>query len=86
MTTHPNRSRKQTLQQALRLERAGQLKIAECGLAGCPAGGWAETQQAMRRIADELPRSDERSYSVHDLVDALYSVDHADRYRYRFAE
>ena len=85
MTNHPSRSRKQTLQQALRLERAGKLKIAECGLAGCPTGGWAETQQAMRRIADELPRADERSYSLHDLISSLYSVDHAGRYVYRAA-
>ena len=45
----------------------------------------AQREQAMRRIADELPRADERSYSLHDLINSLYSVDHADWYVYRAA-
>jgi hypothetical protein len=53
------------------------------GLDGCPVGGWPETQQAMQRLCDELPHRSERTYSVSDVVDALYTVDHADRYRIR---
>jgi len=78
-TTSP--ARKQTLKQAVKLALAGDLPVMRCGLAGCPVGGWAETQQAMTRIADELPR--ERGYKLEDLIDALYTVDSAGRYEVR---
>lgn len=53
------------------------------GLVGCPVGGWGETDQAMRRIADELPIKSARNYVVRDLVEAAMVVDHADRYQWR---
>lgn len=78
MTT-TTRTRRTTLRDALRSQRLV-AAIHRCGLAGCPEGGWPETQQAMRRIADELPLRDTRAYRVHDVVDALYAIDHAGRY------
>ena len=53
------------------------------GLVGCPVGGWGETAQAMRRIADESPRLAEREWSVDDLVSRVLVPDYADRYRWR---
>lgn len=53
-------------------------RIRRCGLDGCPQGGWPETAQAIRRIDDEIPRG----VGVGDVIDALYRVDHAGRYRY----
>lgn len=53
------------------------------GLVGCPAGGWPETAQAKRAIADELPMRAERSYTVDDLIDAVLTTDHAGRYQWR---
>jgi len=54
-----------------------------CGLDGCPVGGWGETQQALRQLAEDLPLKSERTYSVQQVVDALYDVDSAGRYRVR---
>jgi hypothetical protein len=73
--------RKQTLKQAVAAVRAGKI-VLRCGLDGCPVGGWPETEQAKLRLAEELPRRSERSYSVDDLISALYVVDFAGRYRY----
>lgn len=50
-------------------------------LTGCPAGGWSETSQAIARIRDALPLSVARAYSIWQLIDALYRVDHAGRYQ-----
>jgi hypothetical protein len=76
---------KQSLTQALALFRSGKglQGITRCGLAGCPVGGWPETEQAKRRIADELPPRAMRSYTVDDVVGELYSVNHANRYEYQ---
>lgn len=75
-------SRRQSLQAAVRAAKSGALRgVYRCGLSGCPEGGWAETAQAIRRIADELPRK--RSYTVGALIARLYRVDHAGRYRVR---
>lgn len=59
------------------------IRVALNGLAGCPAGGWAETDQAMRRIADALPAKAQRSYTLYQLVAAAMRLDHADRYQWR---
>lgn len=53
------------------------LRSAILGLDGCPVGGWAETAQAMSRIRDELPEG----YRLSDVLRALTTLDHADRYR-----
>lgn len=74
--------RKQSLDAAVRAVREGRIRLT-CGLAGCPEGGWPETQQAMRRLAEELPMRDARSYHVSDLVYRIYEVDSAGRYRVR---
>lgn len=78
---------KQTLKQALHLGHFGEsrgLALALHALDGCPVGGWGETAQARRQIAEELPRRIDRSYTLDDFVDAAYEVDHADRYRAKF--
>jgi hypothetical protein len=48
--------------------------VHRCGLAGCPEGGWGETEAAKGRIFDELPFKDERAFTVHEVVDALFVV------------
>lgn len=55
----------------------GTLRRAIRGIDGCPFGGWAETVQAVRRIEDELPAG----YTVADVLRAVTTRDHADRYR-----
>jgi hypothetical protein len=76
------KTRNQSLAGGVRLFHAGRLGAAHrCGLDGCPVGGWPETEQAIRRLADELPAA--RSYSTSALIDAVYLVDHAGRYRTR---
>lgn len=75
---------KKTRRESLRTRLA---KIARdgvnCGLDGCPVGGWAETRQAIARLVDDLPFPAERNYTVHQIIDALYTIDHADRYQIR---
>lgn len=44
------------------------------GLSGCPEGGWPETRQARQRILESLPYEDRRTYTVDQLIDALYFV------------
>lgn len=79
------KTRKQSLAQAIRLVRSGRglHGVTRCGLAGCPVGGWPETVQAISRMDDELPFRAERSYTVYDLIEALYEEDHTGRYVYR---
>jgi len=48
-----------------------------CGLDGCPVGGWAETEQARRRLAEALPYN----ISVRDFVGVAYIEDATGRYR-----
>ena len=64
-------------------KEANRAAVRRCGLAGCPEGGWAETDQAWRRITEELPFRDERAFTVAEVVDALYLVDEGGRYRLR---
>lgn len=87
MTKTTSRTRKQSLRQAIQLIRSGRglQEVTRCGIGGCPVGGWAETEQAMRRVSEELPLRSERSYSVDELISALYYVDAAGRYQYREA-
>jgi hypothetical protein len=77
--------RRQTLKQMIsqiKTGRAVNVARALSSLEGCPDGGWAETDQAMRRLVDELPRRAERSYTLAELVTATCSVDEATgRYR-----
>ena len=53
------------------------------GLCGCPAGGWPQTDQAMRQLRDNLPRAVDRSYTLYELIDYALYVNHADRYEWR---
>jgi hypothetical protein len=52
-------------------------------LEGCPAGGWPQTRQALRRISEELPRREERSYEREDFIESCFDLDVAERYRRR---
>lgn len=70
----------ETLNQRLAIIRRDGLR---CGLGGCPLGGWPETRQALLRLEDDLPRREHRDYTIWQLVDSLYEVDHAGRYRRR---
>lgn len=77
MTTTQKR---ETLDQRLSIIRRDGLI---CGLGGCPIGDWPETRQALARLRDDLPDRDRRDYTLHELVEALYRVDCAGRYRWR---
>ena len=74
------KTKKETLQTCVRKFRSGERRAC---LDGCPVGGWGETAQARSRMREELPPRDERDYVLSDVVEALYTIDHADRYRYR---
>ena len=50
-------------------------------LHGCPIGAWGETDQAMRAIVAELPIAALRRYHVITLINALFTIDAAERYR-----
>lgn len=65
--------RKIGLKKWLRSEK-NRKAVRICGLAGCPEGGWGETEQAKLRIRDMLPNRDERSFTVDDVIDAMYRV------------
>ena len=75
MRTH----RRESLHQRLRLIRSG--RASASGLEGCPVGGWPETQQGMRSIREDIPVRAARTYTIHQLVDAIYTVDASGRYR-----
>lgn len=66
-----------TLEQAL---AAPQVRRMLRELDGCPVGGWPQTTQAIRQLADEIPRG---GPCVRDVIDAAMIEDHADRYRLR---
>lgn len=72
------RIRKISLKDWLRSEKNQEL-VRKCGLAGCPVGGWPQTAQAIRRIQDEIPHSEQRTFSVYSVINALYRVEN-DRY------
>lgn len=50
-------------------------------LDGAPVGGWGETEQGRHEVAEALPQEAGRDFSIGEFVDAMYYVDHADRYR-----
>lgn len=69
----------QTLRQAiLAIETNDTHEARFCGLTGCPAGGWPETKQAVARLSDAMPN--DRAYTIAELIDCLYTLDHAERY------
>ena len=71
-----------TLSQAVKAAtRMRALDRALNQLEGCPVGCWPETEQAKRAIAAELPILALRRFHVFHLIDALFVVDAADRYR-----
>lgn len=72
----------QTLSSAVQAVTSGRFKS---GLDGLPIGGWPETQRAIRQLTDELPLRCERSYTVSDLIAALYHTS-GDRYVSRARE
>jgi hypothetical protein len=72
--------RRESLRECLAKIKSGRRKDMS-GLDGCPEGGWPETRQAIDRLAEILPQSANRTYSLWDVVRALYTVDHAGRYR-----
>jgi hypothetical protein len=69
-----------TLQQAVLAYQRGEL-IG--GLAGCPEGGWGDTQQARQQLLEQLPLRQLRSYTLEQLIDAVYYVDSCGKYRAR---
>lgn len=76
----------QTLIQAVHLATSGKSRdMARAALAldGLPVGGWGETAQAMRQIADYLPMRSCRSYTVGHFVEAIYAASGPDCGRYR---
>lgn len=71
-----------TLRQAIKAANIDRnLDRALNSLHGCPVGAWGETEQAKRAIAAELPPLGLRRYHVFALIDALFVIDAADRYR-----
>ena len=77
---------KQNLKTALTLATKGvrPYSFLSTALDGCPVGGWPQTEQAMRLIADELPAAAARDYTINQFVDAAYEIDRStDRYRTR---
>ena len=76
-TTQATKSAKQTLRSALHLIRSGKsstlVRAANC-LDGLPIGGWPETEQARRRLIEDLPGTWDRDYAASDLIAALYDV------------
>jgi hypothetical protein len=74
--------KKESLNQRIAKIRKGEFTL-RCGLDGCPEGGWPETQQAISRLAEDLPHRSERSYTTSELIGAVYEIDHAGRYRIR---
>lgn len=75
----------QTLTQAIFVARKPGtcLHRAINGLVGCPIGGWGETDQARRRVVDELPRRSERDWTASQLIEAVLDEDYAGRYAWR---
>ena len=77
-------SGRQSLRSALAaVRRGGEISRAVNGLAGCPLGGWAETQQARAAIVEALPLRIDRAYTVDDLIAACLREGHAGRYEWR---
>lgn len=70
-----------TLKQALHLDTPN-LNRARVALAGLPEGGWPETVQAEREIADALPLRDQRAFSLGDFIGAAYVTNKSTLYRF----
>jgi hypothetical protein len=51
-------------------------------LAGCPVGGWPETQQAMTAVSEAIPDARSRAWSREQLLDKVMIKDHADRWQW----
>ena len=85
VAAHPPRRRQQlsTMLRLIRTGRAVPVVRALNGLVGCPEGGWAETEQAWRRLQEELPEREHRSYTPGALVDACLQMDSAGRYEWQ---
>ena len=66
-----------------KIRRGDRATIGTWSLIGCPSGGWGETAQARQQVADTLPARSDRSYTVSELISALYVLDHAGRYQPR---
>lgn len=76
--------KKQSLTAAVMSALTGRSDVLRCGLEGLPnLFSEGKTEQALLRIYDKVPRFSARSYSVDQLVAALYYLDAADRYRLR---
>jgi hypothetical protein len=74
------KSRRESLRDRLRIiERDGLLG----GLGGLPVGDWPETRQAKSRMIDGLPNRCDRTYTIGDLIDALYIETASGRYARR---
>jgi hypothetical protein len=66
---------KQTLKQALHLLTSGKsdaLVRAAFALDNIPAGDWPDTQEARRRMIDDLPMRHARAYTADEFADAVY--------------
>ena len=79
-TKKPRKPRKISMNAALKWRGVQQ---ALNGLDGCPVGGWGETDQAMRRIREELPFRQDRDWTLGDLVAREMEEDATGRWRWR---
>ena len=79
-TKNSTTSKQQSIAQAM---SSPAIRRALNGLVGCAEGGWGDTQQALRHLADALPIRQLRSYTRAELVSAALIVDAAGRYRWR---
>jgi hypothetical protein len=80
MTTPTKKPRKVSMSRALSWCGVQQ---ALGGLDGCPVGGWGETDQAMRRLREELPSRQDRDWTLGDLVASEMEEDSTGRWRWR---
>lgn len=72
----------QSLAEAIAEVQAGRLQVHRAGLDGCRA--WSSQGDAvLHAVIEMLPPFESRSYIAIDLVNALYYVDGARRYRRR---
>lgn len=71
-------TRRESLARCLRELRQGRRRYlagALRGLAGCPVGAWAETDQAMRQVLGAMPIRMCRAYTLDDLISSTMHVD-----------
>lgn len=72
-------TRKQSLRAAVRAIQTGAMQI-HGGLDGLPVGGWPETQQAVRQLEESIPGPWARSYTVEQIIDAVWATDASGRF------